>query len=76
MNCVVVDTFQLLDGDKDASVYGKYLTDGLHLTEEGNRLVFDGIMGAIRTDLKHLLPMEDGDEFGVPLEEKLWSELC
>jgi hypothetical protein len=48
----------------------------LHLTEEGNRIVFDGIMDAIRSDLEHLLPLEEDGGVGVPLEEKLWSELC
>ena len=76
MDCVVVDTHKLLGGDKDRSFYGQYLTDGLHLTEEGNRIVFDGIMDAIRSDLEHLLPLEEEGGVGVPLEEKLWSELC
>jgi lysophospholipase L1-like esterase len=75
LNCLVVDTHKLLGGDKDKSYYGQYLTDGLHLTEEGNRKLFDGIMDAIRIEHKHLLPIEDGD-VGVPMEEKLWSELC
>ena len=72
---MVVDTHKLLGGDKDRSFYGQYLTDGLHLAEKGNRIVFDGIMDVIRSDLEHLLPLEEGD-VGVPLEEKLWSELC
>ena len=77
MGCPVVDTYTLLGGDKGEDYYGKYTTDGLHLTEEGNRIVFDGIMDVIQSDCKHLLPREDeNDNNGVPLEEKEWFKLC
>jgi len=79
LDCAVVDTFNILGGNHEEGekFYGKYLTDGLHLNEEGNRLVYRGIMDALKSksDYAHLLPStEDGGT--VPLEEKLWSELC
>ena len=92
MNCAVVDTFSLLGGyiDDDHNIseehYNQYLTDGLHLNGEGNRIVFDGLMDVLKNHHPDLLPMEDEDEDedgggkygtnGIPLEEKLWSELC
>lgn len=76
MGCAVVNTYNLLGGDQGEEFYGKYMTDGLHLNEEGNRIVFEGIMQAIESDYKHLLPSANGSGHGIPLEEKLWSELC
>lgn len=88
MNCAVVDTFSLLGGyiDDDHNIseehYNQYLTDGLHLNGEGNRIVFDGLMDVLKKHHPDLLPMEDEDgggkygTNGIPLEEKLWSELC
>jgi len=76
LDCPVVNTYDLLGGDDGEGSYGKYLIDGLHLTEEGNRIVYDGMMDVLKRDYSHLLPMEDGETIGVPLEEKLWSELC
>lgn len=72
----MVNTYDLLGGDDGEEYYGKYLTDGLHLTEEGNRIVYDGMMDVLKRNYDHLLPIEDGATIGVPLEEKLWSELC
>jgi lysophospholipase L1-like esterase len=76
LDCSVVNTYDLLGGDDGEEYYGKYLTDGLHLTEEGNRIVYDGMMDVLKRNYDHLLPIEDGATIGVPLEEKLWSELC
>ena len=75
MGCSVLDTYKLLGGDKGEDFYGKFLSDGLHLNEKGNRIVYRGIMEIIQSDFQHLLPVEQGNE-GIPLEEKLWSDLC
>lgn len=79
-NCTVLDTWEILGGSSDVTEYGKHLSDGLHLSESGNRLIFDALIGKIRSDFPHLAPMVDGDEkhgeMGIPVEEKLWDELC
>jgi lysophospholipase L1-like esterase len=79
-NCTVLDTWEILGGSSDVAEYGKHLSDGLHLSESGNRLIFDALIGKIRSDFPHLAPMVDGDEkygeTGIPVEEKLWDELC
>ena len=78
MNCAVVDTWELLEGETPER--GQYLSDGLHLNETGNRKVYQGIMATITKHYPKLLPMQDGDgkhgASGIPVEEKLWSELC
>lgn len=60
--------------------YGRYLVDGIHLTGEGNSLVYDGLMEVIREELgdRGVLPLVEGEEGdgGVPLDQKLWSEMC
>jgi lysophospholipase L1-like esterase len=79
-NCTVLDTWELLGGSSDVAEYGKHLSDGLHLSESGNRLIFDALISKIRSDFPHLAPMVDGDEkygeTGIPVEEKLFTELC
>jgi lysophospholipase L1-like esterase len=78
LNCHVVDAWELLDGATEER--GKYLSDGLHLNEEGNRRLYDGLMQLLEKEYPHLAPMEDGDgkygTCGIPLEEKLWTEMC
>lgn len=80
MNCPVLDLFDLLGGNGPAGEYAKHLRDGLHLSESGNVLAYEGLMDLIRRELPHLLPMTDGEgrygKSGVALEEKLWGELC
>jgi lysophospholipase L1-like esterase len=81
MGCAVVDAFSLLGGNECEEQYKQYLTDGLHLNGEGNKIIFNGLMDVLRENHKHILPMEydnsksDGS-FGIPFEEKMWSELC
>jgi lysophospholipase L1-like esterase len=76
-DCHVVDTWELLSGSTDDR--SKYLSDGLHLNESGNRLVYQGIMELLQDKYPALTPMEDGEgkwgATGIPLEEKLWQEL-
>ena len=78
MNCPTLDTWELLGGDRED--YGKHLVDGLHLNESGERLVFDGLLNLIKTEYPHLAPQEykDGEYRGpgIPVEEKIWSDLC
>jgi lysophospholipase L1-like esterase len=78
LDCATLDTWELLGGDTND--YGKHLSDGLHLNESGERLVFEGLMNLIKTDYPHLAPQEytDGEYRGpgIPVEEKLWNDLC
>ena len=76
MDCTVVDTFSILGGDRSEDYYSQFLTDGLHLNGQGNTIVFNELMNAIKIHHNRLLPMIDGSENGVQLEEKVWSELC
>lgn len=78
MGCAVVDTFTILGGDGEEEHYSQYLTDGLHLNGEGNKIVFQGLVDKLRQSHPSLLPSESNEENceGVPLEEKLWNELC
>lgn len=76
-NCSVVDVWSLLGGDDPSSLTAKgYQSDGVHLTGEGNRVVFDGLMDVIQRDYPNFIPMTDGNgqcgEHGVPMEGKLW----
>lgn len=77
-DCAVLDVYDLLGGDSgDCS---KHLSDGLHLSESGNVLVYEGLMGVIKEKYPNLAPMEDGDgkhgASGIPVEEALWRDLC
>jgi isoamyl acetate esterase len=79
-NCHFVDTWSLLEGETDNRK--AYLSDGLHLNLEGNKQVYKGLMEVIKAETPHLYPMADNDgdgrygKSGVPLQEKLWRELC
>jgi hypothetical protein len=46
LNCHVVDTWKVLSGGMDKKG-GKYLSDGLHLNETGNRLDLSSVHGTI-----------------------------
>lgn len=78
--CEVLDIWELLEGDAPPEIRRQYLSDGLHLSELGNRRVFDGLMELVQTKYPHLAPMLDGEgkfgASGIPLEEQLWKELC
>jgi lysophospholipase L1-like esterase len=79
LDCHVVDTWDVLSGGANESEFGKYLSDGLHLNESGNRLVYQAFMELLQKKYPHLAPMEDGEgkwgKAGIPVEEKLWQEL-
>ena len=75
-NCSVLNIWDLLEGGSSAEVYGKYLSDGLHLNEAGNRKVHEGLMSLIKNEHPNLAPMEENGSVGVKLEGKLWEELC
>jgi lysophospholipase L1-like esterase len=76
-DCHAVDTWELLQGD--SADRSRFLSDGLHLNESGNQLVYQGLMNLLQTKYPELAPMEDGEgkwgKAGIPLEEKLWQEL-
>ena len=80
LDCPVIDTWELLKGHSDE--HGKYLLDGLHLEESGNRLIYQAVMNVIQGQFPNLAPMKDDDgegkygSSGLPVEEKLWQELC
>jgi len=78
MGCSVLDTWEILGGDQEG--YGTYLSDGLHLSESGNEIVFEALMQLIRAEHVALAPQQaiqgkyQGE--GIPPEEKLWDQLC
>ena len=78
LKCETLDTWTLLGGD--AQGYERYLTDGLHLSEEGNKAIYEGLMKLVEDTIPNLAPMTEGEgrygDVGVPLCEKLWTELC
>lgn len=67
-HCHVYDTWQALEGD--ATDFGRYLTDGLHLSEAGNRQLYDGFMKLLEVKCPAIVPES------IPLEGKPWEELC
>jgi isoamyl acetate esterase len=75
-DCKVLDVWKILEGDTSPDLYNKYLTDGLHLNELGNQKLYQGLIELIRKDFPDLAPQQDGEDSGIPLEEKLWEELC
>jgi len=80
-NCPVLDSFNLFGGDTDdESIYQDYLSDGLHLNGHANLILYRALMDLIQNYLPQRAPMVDGEgrygTNGVPLEEKLWKELC
>lgn len=74
-NCLCLDLFETF-GNKQAC----WTDDGVHLNTKGNELVYKGMMKLIQQKLPQLAPMTDGNgkygDHGIPLEEKLWFELC
>eukprot|EP00536_Pseudo-nitzschia_multiseries_P001108 jgi/Psemu1/2563/gm1.2563_g len=74
-HCPVLDTWELLGGE-DLETYRSHLCDGLHLSDSGNQLVYEGIMTVIQSKYPHLVPAADEKAVGIPLEEPLWSDLC
>lgn len=75
-SCSVLDVWELLEGNTTPEQFGKYLNDGLHLSEDGNRKLHQGLMDLIRKEYPELAPKSEATGIGIPLEEKLWSELC
>jgi lysophospholipase L1-like esterase len=77
--CAFLDAWELLEGD-DPENLSKYLSDGLHLNELGNRRLCEGLTKLIAEEFPHLAPMTDGNgkygTAGVPLEEELWKVRC
>mmetsp|Transcript_60613 Transcript_60613/g.148707 ORF Transcript_60613/g.148707 Transcript_60613/m.148707 type:complete len:287 (+) Transcript_60613:115-975(+) len=78
LGCPFLDAWALLGGNQNVETYSQHLSDGLHLSTSGNRLLFDGLMDLIRTELPHLLPSKTDDslEQGIQINDALWSDLC
>lgn len=78
LGCSVFDTWEILGGDKEG--YGLHLCDGLHLSESGNELIFEGLMDLLKSEHPSVVPQEmiDGKYIGpgIPPEEELWDQLC
>lgn len=83
----VLDVFRLLKGDQGEDAFSPYLTDGVHLTEEGQELIHSGLMSLVANELPHLIPApgkdynEDATSYhekvvGVKPQEKDFTELC
>jgi lysophospholipase L1-like esterase len=76
-NCASVDLFAAFQSRPNEQFWK---SDGVHLTQQGNSLVYKGILGAIGESYPQVTPMTDGNgkygKIGVPLEGKIWSELC
>lgn len=76
-NTCFVDSWEALEGSDIAR--SKYLCDGLHLNEPGNEKLHEALVQAIQETFPQLSPMTDGNgrygSIGIPLEEKLWTEL-
>ena len=64
---LLYDVWTALEGDKGADVFGKYLNDGLHLSELGNRRVFEGLTKLISSDLPELAPTEAKMPYDLPV---------
>ncbi|MGK3741187.1 MAG: lysophospholipase L1-like esterase [Bacillariaceae sp.] len=85
LNCPVLDTWELLCGN-DLDVYKSHLSDGLHLSDSGNQLVYEGLMQIIKGKFPNLAPVEPTDDDddnsgtggikGIQVEEALWTDLC
>eukprot|EP00934_Nitzschia_sp_Nitz4_P007726 Nitzschia sp. Nitz4//scaffold161_size51353//18458//19192//NITZ4_006946-RA/size51353-processed-gene-0.71-mRNA-1//-1//CDS//3329537903//7716//frame0 len=78
MGCSVLDTWELFGGGKPG--YEKHLCDGLHLSESGNELVFQGLVQLLQESYPELLPDDvvdsKEDVTGISMEEKPWDQLC
>lgn len=77
LGCPFFDVWELLGGH-DLQIYGQHLCDGLHLSASGNRLLFDGLLDLIHTQLPHLSPSNTDDSIqrGIQVDGPLWSDLC
>lgn len=80
-NCACLDLFEVFSISNKEDEQDYYWTDdGVHLNEKGDELVYEGLMKLIQTEFPQLAPMTDGNgkygSIGIPLQEKLWHELC
>lgn len=79
LGCECLNVYELLGGGNGKDIYSKHLSDGLHLSGSGNTLVFEGLMTLIKEKFPEIAPMEgDGknEATGIPMEHKLWLDLC
>lgn len=73
-NCRCLDLFDAVGNHHEC------WTDGVHLNQKGNELVYKGMTELLHNEYPQLVPMTDGNgkygKLGIPLQEKLWRELC
>ena len=81
MGCPVLDARGVLLGGEEDARECPHLSDGLHLTDSGNTLLFSGLMDLVRAKFPDLKPMEYGVDGmpvggGVPMDGSFWTDLC
>lgn len=52
----LLDTWQLLEGNNQTALMQYLLTDGLHLNEQGNRKIYQGLMDLLHRESPHIAP--------------------
>lgn len=67
--CPVVDMYAALEGPRGPEAYRRYLSDGLHLSLEGNRRAFEAVAAAVRNNYPWLDPVS------LEAQGPDWSEL-
>jgi lysophospholipase L1-like esterase len=83
LGCPYLDTWELLNGGSNTvQDYGQHLCDGLHLSDSGNQLIYQGLMDLIKKQLPQLAPSKLIDNsgvysnVGVQVDGALWTDLC
>lgn len=71
--CVGIDIWEVLSGESEERK--RFLVDGLHLNEDGNKRVFQTILQTIQEQFPEVGPSPE-EANGIPLEGALWRELC
>ena len=66
---LIFDVFEALEGGSSAS--DKYLNDGLHMSELGNRRVSEKLVEFIKENLSELLPTDEH----LPYDELVWRNM-
>ena len=75
MDCNVIDVFTMLGGYDDSSVYTSYLSDGVHLTQPANIMVYERLMELLERKYPQLTPdSSSSSTCCVPIQEKDWIE--
>lgn len=67
--CPCLDMYAALEGPQGPDAYRRFLSDGLHLSTEGNRRAFEAIAAAVRNNYPWLDPVS------LEAQGPDWSEL-